>query len=197
MSYNIYYSVLYSGGDTPDTVNLPNSYLFTPAEYPPAQITEISWNDPLQSMKATFSNSVAQAHFRISFGTRYWSEDTYGVVYYTLTPLLGYWYLEFEWGNSDGPAATLMYTFDTTAYPWYIYNTEHFSNNNDYRDANFYGAGSAAYRVEGEQTLWEQFSYMRFFGPALTIPIIPPGLGEILPGKGSSSRGGTSSIWQA
>lgn len=196
MSYDIYYSILYSGGDTPETVNLPGSYLFTPAEVPAAQITEISWNDPLQSMKATFSHSVALAHFRIGWSTRYWSEDTYGVLYYTLAPLVGYWYLQFEWGNNDGPAASLVYTFDITSFPWYIFNTENFSNNNDYRNADFYGAGSATFRIEGEQSLWEQFSYMRFFGPALAPPIIPPGLGKILPGKGSGSRGAGASIWQ-
>ena len=196
MSEVVYHSVLYSGSETPDTVNLPGSYLMTPAAVPPASLVELDWTSPLQSMASTFFHSIAQVHWRWGFSTRYWQEDTYGEFYFEHLPLVGLLTVTFFWGDDSGVAGTLVYSFDVTAFPWYAHNTAGFSNENDFRNVSYSYPGTQHFRVEGEQTLWEQFVYLRFFGPALTVPPVPPPLVPILGQSGEGGDAGPSSIWR-
>jgi len=197
MSYAVYYSVLFNGAETPDTVNLPGSYQAVPADYPAASNVELDWSPPLQSWLATYWSSRTSIHFRWSFSTRYWSEDTYGEFYFEHLPLVGLMTARFNWGSDDGVAGTLLYTFDPTAYPWYVINTTDFSNEDTFSEVDYIYPGTQHIRIEGEQSLWEQFCYMRFFGPAIPIPPAPPIPGGITQlGGAEGAVTGNAAIWQ-
>jgi len=197
MSELVYWSVLYTGEDTPETVNLPDWYQFTPAAIPSAYPLELSWDPPLQSMYTQFWHSIAQIHWRWRFDTTGWSEDTYADFYFLDLPLVGYWQVSFVWGNDDGPAGQLIYTFDSTAFPWYLISTSLAESQDDFRDAVYSGGATRHVRVEGEQSPVGVYVYSRFFGPALTIPPAPPIPGGITQvGGAAGGVMGNAAIWQ-